>query len=115
MSSDLFGDFVALQYVLEGFDLETKLVGDSDQHQNLAGDVAVSVNITLTFEHFHQWFELQVASWWDQVLLSFCNCGVIFVPSFFVIPRFRECFANRFFNAHSGVWITTSNTWQIRV
>src|ERR1700741_2045044 len=55
---DLFRDLVALERVLERFDLEAKLVRKIDQHQDLARDVAVRVNVTLALENFDEWFEL---------------------------------------------------------
>ena len=41
MLGNLFRHLVALEYVLEGFDFETKLVGQVDQHQYLVSAITV--------------------------------------------------------------------------
>jgi hypothetical protein len=70
MLGDLFGHLVALQDVLEGSDLKTKLVGDIYQHQNFVSTIAVRVNETLSLQNFDQRFELQIASRRNLVFLA---------------------------------------------
>src|SRR5678815_3341653 len=113
MSRDLFRDFVTLEHVLERLDLETKLVREIDQHQDLAGDVAVRVYVTFAFENLDERFELKIAARWYQVLIFFRRLAV-FIPRTFVITRARECIANRLFNTHARVWITTPDARLVR-
>src|SRR6476659_1106749 len=110
---DLFRDLVAFERVLERPDLKTKLVREIDQHQDLADDVAVSVHVTLAFEHFDERLELQIASRRYEVLV-FANVGAILVPRALVIARADERVANRLFDAHTRVWIAALDAGHVR-
>src|SRR4029079_15217724 len=105
MSRDLFRDLVAFERVLERSDFKTKLVREIDQHQDLAGDVAVRVYVAFAFENLDERFELQIATRRDQVLVVLRR-RTIFIPRSLVITRARERIANRLFNTHARVWIT---------
>src|SRR5215213_5875289 len=113
MSRDLLRDLVTLERVLECLDLETKLVRDVDQHQDLAGDVAVRVYVTFAFEDLDERFELKIAARRYQALVVF-RCRTIFIPRSLVITRARECIANRLFNTHARVWIATRDARLVR-
>src|ERR1043166_9411415 len=110
---DLLRDLVTFEHVLKSSDLETKLVSQIEEHQDLAGDVAMRVNVTFAFEHFDKRFELQIASRRHQVLV-FRRLRAILVPLAFVITRANERVANRFFHAHACVWIAPLNAGKIR-
>src|SRR5689334_6218936 len=114
MRGNLLRDFVAFEYVLKCFDFETEFVSDVDEHQNLTDDIAVSMNVAFAFKHFNEWFQLQVSPRWNQILLTFCNCCLVFIPRLFVIASAAECLAYRFLNSHSGVWVTTSDAGLVR-
>src|SRR5215204_4966993 len=110
MCRNLFRDLVTLEHVLEGLDLETKLISKIDQHQDLARDVAVRVNVAFAFEDLDERLELQISSWRNQVLvLVLSGTRAILIPRLFVIARACKCIANHFFNTHARVWITTSD------
>ena len=47
------------------------------------------MNVAFTFKYFDEWFELQVASWRDQILFAFSDGGSILIPTFFVIACFE--------------------------
>src|ERR1043165_2807362 len=113
MSGDLFRDLVAFERMLERSDFETKLVREIDQHEDLAGDVAVRVYVTFAFENLDERFELQIAAGRYQVLVVLRR-RTIFVPRSLVITRACERIANRFFNTHARVWITTLDTRLVR-
>ena len=66
---DLFRDLVALEHVLESLDLETKLIGEIDQHQDLARDVAVRVNVAFAFEDLDERLELKISPRRNQIFL----------------------------------------------
>src|SRR6185369_1243300 len=100
---NLFRNLVTLEHVLESFDLETKLIREIDQHQDLTGDVAVRVNVAFAFENLHEWLQLQISSRGDQVLV-FAGRRTILIPRALVITRARERVANHFFDAHARVW-----------
>ncbi len=58
----LVGDLVAFEHVLEGGDLESHLVGDANQHQDLVGAVGVGVHEPLAFEDLDERLELEIAA-----------------------------------------------------
>src|SRR3982750_1492721 len=99
MCRDLLCDFVTLEHVLKSLDLETKLFSDIHQHQDLAGDVAVRVNVAFAFEDFDKWLELKIAARRNQVLIVL-RLRAILIPRALVIARAREGVANYFFNTH---------------
>ena len=61
-------DLVPFEHVLQRLDLEAHLVGESQQHQDLVGAVAVRVHETLALEDLHERLELQIARRRDDVL-----------------------------------------------
>ena len=61
MGGDLLRHLVAFKDVLERRDLEAHLVGQPNQHQDFVGAVAVGVDETLAFQHFHERVELKIA------------------------------------------------------
>src|SRR5262249_32356989 len=105
---------VTLQNVLERLNLESELIRDIEKHQNLAGDVAMSMNVALSFEHFDQRFQLQISLRWNQILLTLCDGSLVFIPRLFVVASAAECITNGLLNTHTRVWITTCDPRLIR-
>src|SRR6185369_2816744 len=104
---------VTLEHVLERLDLETKLIRDIDQHQDLTRDVAVRVDVAFAFEDLDERLKLQIAARRHHALV-FLHRFAILVPRPLVIARARERVANRFLNAHARIWITSRGARNVR-
>src|SRR6185369_1833184 len=110
---DLLRYLVTFEHVLERFDFEAKLVSQADEHQDLAGDVAVRVHVAFAFEDFDERLELQISARRNEVLVLLRSLAIL-IPRALVIARACERIANHFLNAHARVWITALNAGQIR-
>ena len=97
---DLFGDFVSFKHMLQGADLESKLIGHAQQHQDLVRTVAVRMHVPLAFQYLDQRVEFEVA-------LRFCNafalgkaCAIIH-PLLLILTRIGEGLTDDILNAHA--------------
>ena len=79
MRGDLFCHLVTFEDVLTGRDLEAHFVSQADEHQDLVGAIAVSMDEPLAFEHLDERIELKIAPRREQVL-SRLFLGLVVLP-----------------------------------
>ena len=70
VGSDLVGDLVAFEHVLEGGDLEAELFGQAQQLENLVGPVAMRVHQPLAVQDLDQPLQLEVTPWGHRRLAA---------------------------------------------
>ncbi len=100
MRGDFLGHFVAFEHVLKRADLETVIVGDFQQHQDLVGAIAMSVDEAFAFENLDQRIEFQVAARRDG-MFALGHLGAVVVPIRLILLRFVEGFADDVVHAHA--------------
>src|SRR5690349_20246296 len=66
--------------MLKGPDLYTKAVHEPNQHQNLVLAIRMTMNQPLAFENLSQRFQLEIAGWWEAIVLfGFLDLGDVFL------------------------------------
>ncbi len=85
MLLDLLRHLVALEHVLECGDLEAKLIGQPQQHQDLVCPVTMRVHQPLAFQHLHQRFQTQVTA-----RRKAAGAGLMPLPGGLILARFHK-------------------------
>ena len=95
MSCNRFGDLVAFQPMLKCCDLETVIVGDAHQHENLILSVGVRMNEPSSVQNLHDSVEFQVPAWRDLIKLL-----LRFFHFLFIVTSGAKLVANDLFDPH---------------
>jgi hypothetical protein len=101
---DLLRDFVAFEHVLQRRDLETELVGDAQEHEDLVGAIGMRVHQPLAFENLDERLELQIPPRRDD-LFARLLAPIVVLPVLLVCLGADERVADDVLDAHARAGI----------
>src|SRR5262245_18827949 len=105
MSGDFWGDFIALENVLQGLHANAVRLCEPQQHEYFVRSIAVAMDLYFASCYVGECLEPQVAAWFGDRFAACSRFGVS-QPRFPIRLRFVEGAANRRLDAHSRVRVT---------